>query len=634
MTKRKQILFIKRSSEASNLKFHYLDISSLEIITLEPEPEEILEKMNVPFTPAESFLDKDLLKDVDLQAKEFAANCFDVQKNASGIKPFLYDGIELGSLIYRESSYYFAEVIRTVLTIKGVLDSFRPADIILFREHNRAPKRFILAREENLYIRTALSLAAAYGIRTEIIDNLSAEDAERKRERPAIKTNSVALFILNVLNKLIRFLDDRKTSRILFFMPWKHIDLVIEELKGRKGYRVMFLSDTPCISGRLVRKGIPQVYISEYLDERIRLKIRDYSIDLKAIWQELKKDEKFKGQFVFKGISLWDILEERFEFLFLEYFPAVAVRIELTKKIISRERVKLVVVSNDVNTFQKTIVSAANASGVKTLVIQHGAMTHSLSFVPMTADRIAVWGEFNKRFMIKAGEAEEKVVITGCPRFDKYFNIDTLRLKVDFYRQLGFDNGSGIFVLVAEGRFGFRGFANCHFSNREIANNFKAVISAMRHFPRHYLCVKTRQNDKVAELARKTAADMRLSNIRVLWDVDLVGLLASAELVMGFRSTILLEGIILGKPVISLDITGKKDTWQFVDRQMAVGVRRAEDLPSAIQEVVNSPRLREKLSGGRRKFLDDYIFKQDGWSSKRVAHLIREMVDNEKAHVT
>ncbi len=87
---------------------------------------------------------------------------------------------------------------------------------------------------------------------------------------------------------------------------------------------------------------------------------------------------------------------------------------------INRYKPKAIVFSNDHNAFCRALLFAARDSGVKTIYIQHAAVTDQ--FPPLKFGLSLLEGEDSLKKYLKAGPIEGKVSLVGMPKFDKYYN--------------------------------------------------------------------------------------------------------------------------------------------------------------------------------------------------------------------
>ena len=93
---------------------------------------------------------------------------------------------------------------------------------------------------------------------------------------------------------------------------------------------------------------------------------------------------------------------------------------EITNKI---EDADAVILWNDVLPFERSIINLARSLGKKTFVIQHGRWGSSRYFPPFNekiqVDKLLVWGDFDKRALIEAGQDSKKIEVIGTTIFSR-----------------------------------------------------------------------------------------------------------------------------------------------------------------------------------------------------------------------
>lgn len=74
---------------------------------------------------------------------------------------------------------------------------------------------------------------------------------------------------------------------------------------------------------------------------------------------------------------------------------------------------------NDVNFLERAVINLARAKGKRTAVLQHGRKGSSKYFPPfneeITADKLLVWGDFDKRSLVQAGRDSSRIRVVGSP---------------------------------------------------------------------------------------------------------------------------------------------------------------------------------------------------------------------------
>ena len=93
-------------------------------------------------------------------------------------------------------------------------------------------------------------------------------------------------------------------------------------------------------------------------------------------------------------------------------------------------------------------------------------------------------------------------------------------------------------------------------------------------------------------------------------------------------STTGLETLIIGKPLITINLSGKPDAMPYAKSGSAVGVYRPEDIKPAIKSVLEDKDVKEKLAKKAKLFIYDLCYKMDGKASARIVNLIKEMTSH------
>lgn len=144
------------------------------------------------------------------------------------------------------------------------------------------------------------------------------------------------------------------------------------------------------------------------------------------------------GEFAEKnlsGISINDKITKRpnfSKFIFLIYLffnPKYGVRYhrkisggyEIYKEylfILSEEKPKLIVISNDHSTDCRPLILAAKALDIKTIYLQHASVT--TLFPPLRTSHAFLYGEYSRDVYCQTGLSNTKIELVGNPKFDFY----------------------------------------------------------------------------------------------------------------------------------------------------------------------------------------------------------------------
>lgn len=295
-----------------------------------------------------------------------------------------------------------------------------------------------------------------------------------------------------------------------------------------------------------------------------------------------------------------------------------------------------VVVPSDTFFYVRAAPAAAHALGVPFLVAQkettiseHTMREHAerlRRFSPPLADRMTVCSERHKRFWVRAGGAEERIVVTGQPRFDFYSQPSGWPTDVAF----GDDGHSVLFLSYAvdayhpgEGR-GAHAWSALHLQTErglhELARRGWRVI------------VKPHPQQPLDALRQWRLNAGNLWGRRVFVvdpQADVRPLIVATDVIVGFQSTALLEAMLAGRPVLytgwdqaAAALGDQLIPFQQWEREITV-IRRAEDLPDAVVAArgVACP---ANVLRGRREIAEGYLGPLDGLAAERTVAALRD----------
>ncbi len=236
---------------------------------------------------------------------------------------------------------------------------------------------------------------------------------------------------------------------------------------------------------------------------------------------------------------------------------------------------------------------------------------------------IATMSPFARNAYLSMGVPADKVFVTGQPRFDLIGQKKYDRKR--FMAELGVPEDKGIVVLATQplGSFWTEG------DREEFINT---VISALSEFPEKQLVIKLHPGEKMAEY-QQMLAKMEEDRAIICQKIDLYELLHACDLLMTVHSTVALEAMLLNKPVITINLTGKPDLMPYAESGAALGVYQRRALAPAINKALYDPEVRKNLAQSREKFISKYAYRPDGQAAKRVTELITRLIEESKSNI-
>jgi UDP-N-acetylglucosamine 2-epimerase len=270
----------------------------------------------------------------------------------------------------------------------------------------------------------------------------------------------------------------------------------------------------------------------------------------------------------------------------------------------------------------RAALAACQTAGVPAVALQHGILYPRYYSYRHEADesacprpdRTAVFGEDARRLLVaRGGYDPESIVVTGSPKFDALidaahsWNRDETRAR--------YDVGIKERLLLVASRF--REIRDTH---RAIGSEFAALARAVEALRGVKCIVKPHP----AETAAPYEACLRQIGARKVRlaapSADLVRLVHAADALVTVESLTAMEALVLQRPVLVLNMPSHlKD---LVDRGVALGVPAGADPAPALRTLLFDEAAQERLSEGRRRYVDDFAHGIDGEATRRIVDLI------------
>jgi len=357
-----------------------------------------------------------------------------------------------------------------------------------------------------------------------------------------------------------------------------------------------------------------------YLTMDIDRKASKERKELLKIWMELKNSEEFKNSVNYKNINLWSLLEKDFSFFF-KYMAGYAVKsIEIALNIINTEKPDLFLTGGTGELFYElSLITQSNRNKIPSIEIQHGVIIqnttnymHPKAWIPY---KMAVYGPFYKRILSQDNEfPQNSIAVTGQPRYDILNKSKDIFKKESLCREFNIDTNKKLVLIITEGLP----------SSDKLLLEF--TLGTLKKYKEIQVVIKPHPNEATEinkKIIEKESADAiilpKFENIfRAIRACDL--------LINTTFSTTTIEGALLNKPVITLNLAGHLDTI-FKDSGVAIEIYRKEDLESAIKDALYNDEIRKKMQDSRKSFIYEHAYLQDGNASMRIVDLVMQTIN-------
>ena len=253
------------------------------------------------------------------------------------------------------------------------------------------------------------------------------------------------------------------------------------------------------------------------------------------------------------------------------------------------------------------------------------------------ADRIALYGQNDYEVHRNKGVPVERLVITGCPKYDIY---DLANHKTDHKqnRCRTIPESGRKYILFAgiNQRFTVMGKYSDEQWSQVLGDSFRSLI---RNFPDLDIVIKPHPAEhyhntiRLYEDAIEPGLEARIKFVNA--HASLSQVLTDAELVLTFSPSIVHETLLLEIPVIYFAGTGTPSTAIMECRKNGALILQTNwlKIPQALNKAardIHLPSLKICLDD---EFIDKHYYKRDGQASSRIAFLIEEMMGKKPVHL-
>ncbi len=424
--------------------------------------------------------------------------------------------------------------------------------------------------------------------------------------RFAIWSKILARFIWYNENKKIRYFSKKKTFDktkkvlLLTFSNFEsngrmfRIQTVLEEMR-KQGINDLVLFADP-LSSRNYKKLAKYSCIYEYVDDDIKQKAKKESKIIHSQWRSLHKN--FKHRLL--G-SYWPRFKYAFDLFFSEQFLYfVVLYCHTMKKIVEKENIRAVIVTGASSIFEKCLFAACQ--NIPIYYVQHGYdVTPERLANPEIRARFLVFGEVSKHELISLGIPAEDIIITGPVVYDEIFPY----IK---------DQSENKQILIATSPIIEEGYLN----RKEYFLRFKKIIGQLKSLD-YKIIIKPHPREKNLAEYKEMADELNTDTGK-----DFYRLISESACIVHFGSNVALEAMILGKPVITLNILEDDFVVEWITKEdVTLNISYKDDIKSSVKKVLKHKNLFKARSAD---FIKKVLGRIDGRASKRIVELVKKDV--------
>ena len=378
----------------------------------------------------------------------------------------------------------------------------------------------------------------------------------------------------------------------------RNIIPVIKKISEDKGFQFYFISKEEDLKSFDIEvEAIPKTNPQWVENE-----------DIKIMLDTLFSDENLQIAFKNEKNDI-DLFKGEFYSLFQNRLPYLLFKLRLACNFIHEVSPDILIVGDDRSTITRTCILPAKEQEIPVIEIQHGLFSLPEIFVNLmpepVSDKICVWGNSSREYLLELGFEDEKIEITGSPEFDEHkksaISFEDKENKIILFATQAPYKSINLEAIEEMGK------------NKKLDKFLIYVKPHPDEDPVSYKFLEDKFPDKVYVRPKNE---------------NLSHLLAISDVILTISSTVGLESAILDKPLLCINFLNEKS--MYVDDGIALEVKNIEDLVEGIINVFN-PKITAELSENRKKFVNEYVYGLDGKSSERIMNVVLDLVNkNEK----
>lgn len=248
--------------------------------------------------------------------------------------------------------------------------------------------------------------------------------------------------------------------------------------------------------------------------------------------------------------------------------------------------------------------------------VGHGAVT-----------TLAAWGAASRDIAVAHGYAHDSVELTGQPRFDRLATHDWSDEVTALYEELGIDRGRRSLVYLPT-----KGITDSFLqSQQQQLDILRAIVQgAQAQAEPVTVITKLHRNENRTEFERIVGPELFGAMVTVQ-DVPLHPLLAGCALAITVGSTAGMEALALGKPLITMNFSGRPDYYPYAEEGAALSVTSPDAMQEAVRKILEDPDCQERLVRGRERFVAQELGPLDGGATSRVVEAIHAALRRRQA---
>lgn len=266
-------------------------------------------------------------------------------------------------------------------------------------------------------------------------------------------------------------------------------------------------------------------------------------------------------------------------------------------------------IATEVNYILRNAIRYCKQKNIPNIVLQHGTPNkYSLhAFAPFEGDCFLAWGDFSKDFLVSNHVDPARIIVTGGVNFDNTLSLQPNKDIIAL--TLGIESDKKWIVFTTQGSG-----AGDMPTEDEIFTGITETVKHMTQYNEYQLIFQVHPGQKVEEV--KEIVDKVSGHTAIVVKyTDTEELIAASDGIITFFSTTSIDAIILGKPLLLINLSNDKDLLPFARIRAAFGAYKKEDIGLQLDNLLFNS---DTLKDAQRNAALSVNYMNDGKALERI----------------
>jgi len=421
--------------------------------------------------------------------------------------------------------------------------------------------------------------------------------------------------------------SDKKSIIFLEFNPEIWNDLLIN-LKNYDGNIILINRRRPAAwnlkSLSIIKKSNVKVLdfnhvLTQNEYNEIPLLVNSYLEKIKESW---KYSKLITNSFYVENCNFWNIIEGKILEMLTKKLPEFILLILVAKKLFKKIDTRCIVSLHELGETEKIFLECKNK--IPSLVLDHGFIERTnetkrfdkLMYIDFK-DKIALWGNVRKNYLINEyGISPEKILVTGSPRHDVYFNSKLIK-----------KNTKEVTLLIAPNPIGDMSGLKSTNLELKFENTLNEIIIILKKLnikiiiKLHQIQLKHNHDIKniITKIDKTIPIYITSSTIETIVKSDVVLIISSESF---GTSTMIMESMILGKPTMNVILDEKIPLFSHVRDNAVLTISNNDQLKENLEKILFDKNFQNELIKNADNFIEKFL-QNRGNSSESCASLLK-----------